>query len=187
MIRSTERWGGLFAWSLPPSSLTQFENYQTYPTLSHFLSLVKRMMTSLGCIWYPSSLNDKFLPSKVTLIRYLQEREESKENINAWKPNPKWDPACPLQLTLREQEHSANNGKSKRKGVRKTVQLVQKLGQSGKAGQLPLFCDWDREVMYNEFLKARLRVTHMYAHSPLFSSVWKGRGIHNNQMCKHTP
>lgn len=126
---------GLFAWSLPPSSsLTQFENYQTYPTLSHFLSLVKRMITSLGCIWYPSSLNDKFLPSKVTLIRYLQEREESKENINAWKPNPKWEPASPLQLTSGGQEHSANNGKSKRKGVRKTGQLLQEWGQPGKAG-----------------------------------------------------
>lgn len=113
--------GGLFTQSLPPSSsLTQLENYQTYPTLSHFLSLVKRMMTSLGCIWYPSSLNDKFLPSKVTLIRYLQEREESKKNINAWKPNPKPDPASAPQITAGGQERSVNNGKSNKKGVRKT-------------------------------------------------------------------
>lgn len=41
-------------------------------TLSHCLSLLSRMMTSLGCIWYPSSLNDRLRPSNVTFIRYLQ-------------------------------------------------------------------------------------------------------------------
>lgn len=40
-------------------------------TLSHCLSLLSRMMTSLGCIWYPSSLNDRLRPSNVTFIRYL--------------------------------------------------------------------------------------------------------------------
>lgn len=101
LVRSTERWDRLFAWSLPPSfSLMEFENYQTCPTLSHFLSLVRRMITNLGCIWYPSSLNDKFLPSKVTLIRYLQETEKSKENVNAWERNAKQEPASHQQLSL---------------------------------------------------------------------------------------
>lgn len=150
LIRSTEGWRGLFTWSLPPSSsLRQFENYQKCPTLSHFLSLVRRMITSLGCIWYPSSLNDKFLPSKVTLIRYLQEREKSEENVNAWKPNPKWDPVSrPVAYTRIvgarcKQCYDAGDskGKSKRKEVREAGQLLQELGQSGKARQLPPF--WD--------------------------------------------
>lgn len=41
-------------------------------TLSHCLSLSSRMMTSLGNIWWPFSLNDRFLPSKVTFITYLK-------------------------------------------------------------------------------------------------------------------
>lgn len=43
-------------------------------TLSHCLSLSRRMMTSLGNIWWPFSLNDRFRPSNVTFIRYLRKR-----------------------------------------------------------------------------------------------------------------
>lgn len=43
-------------------------------TLSHCLSLSRRMMTSLGNIWWPSSLNDRFRPSNVTFMRYLWTR-----------------------------------------------------------------------------------------------------------------
>lgn len=62
------------------------------------------MITSLGCIWYPSSLNDKFLPSKVTLIRYLLEREKSRMNINAWELNLKGEPASPSAICARVTE-----------------------------------------------------------------------------------
>lgn len=45
-------------------------------TLSHCLSLSSRMMTSLGNIWWPFSLNDRFLPSKVTFITYLETKSQ---------------------------------------------------------------------------------------------------------------
>lgn len=54
------------------SGCGQFQKGSRSLTLSHCLSLLSRMMTSLGCIWYPSSLNDKFRPSNVTFIRYLR-------------------------------------------------------------------------------------------------------------------
>lgn len=47
---------------------------ETILTLSHCLSLSRRMMTSLGNIWWPSSLNDRFRPSNVTFMRYLRMR-----------------------------------------------------------------------------------------------------------------
>lgn len=53
-------------------------------TRSHCLSLLSRIMTSLGCIWYPSSLNDRLRPSNVTFIRYLQ-RETRREGIEKQK------------------------------------------------------------------------------------------------------
>lgn len=46
-------------------------------TLSHCLSLSRRMMTSLGNIWWPSSLNDRFRPSNVTFMMYLKMRKLS--------------------------------------------------------------------------------------------------------------
>lgn len=46
-------------------------------TLSHCLSLSRRMMTSLGNIWWPFSLNDRFLPSKVTFMTYLETQRQA--------------------------------------------------------------------------------------------------------------
>lgn len=46
-------------------------------TLSHCLSLSRRMMTSLGNIWWPFSLNDRFLPSKVTFMTYLEAQRQA--------------------------------------------------------------------------------------------------------------
>ena len=65
----------------------------TLLTLSHCLSLLSRMMTSLGCIWYPSSLNDRLRPSNVTFIRYLQRETSRKKTliqtcITSWKKHP---------------------------------------------------------------------------------------------------
>lgn len=64
--------------SSPPTH-TQTVSVSLCLTLSHCLSLLSRMMTSLGCIWYPSSLNDRFRPSNVTFIRYLQKKTLRKE------------------------------------------------------------------------------------------------------------
>lgn len=81
-----------------------------------------------------SVLTERQIPAFKGDIDQVPAGERREENINAWKPNPKREPASPLQLTSGGQEHSANNGKSKRKGVRKTGQLLQEWGQSGKAG-----------------------------------------------------
>lgn len=45
-------------------------------TLSHCRSLSRRMMTSLGNIWWPFSLKDRFRPSNVTFMRYLVTRDK---------------------------------------------------------------------------------------------------------------
>lgn len=136
------------------------------------------MITSLGCIWYPSSLNDKFLPSKVTLIRYLQEREKSKENVNTWEPNLKREPApCPVAYTRMVgaqckqcYEAGDSKGKSKRKEVGEAGQLLQELGQLGKARQLPPFCDWDREAMSHfgsQWIPESMTKSHVHTCVPM--------------------
>lgn len=86
------------------------------------------------------------------MIRYLQEREKSEENVKAWELNPKQEPAPRHwdgdgRNSVQCYKAGDSKGKSKRKGVGEAGQLLQELGQSGKARQLPSICDWDREAM----------------------------------------
>lgn len=59
-------------WKLSCKQTTRRCHVSLRLTRSHCLSLLSKIMTSLGCIWYPSSLNDRLRPSNVTFIRYLQ-------------------------------------------------------------------------------------------------------------------
>lgn len=51
---------------------TDIHKWEEIPTLSYCLSLFNRMMTNFGCIWKPSSLNERLRPSNVTFMRYLK-------------------------------------------------------------------------------------------------------------------